>query len=518
MLPRAAQLKSLMTNQENENASTLLDRVLLIEDDSGHALLVKRAIARMAREVSVASTAAEGLRLTHDLKPDLIVTDLNLPDRSSIEHVRTLIEQAPGIPIVVLTASNSLSDAVEAMKLGARDFIVKNFDAHFNEALSLAVSRVHAAMLLEAERKRLQREMQVLRVAIENGKDALAIAGADGQLLYTNRSFRDFVELCGGRSDLLWSVLGDKVVKAERQRDTLRANFSSLPDGAVWSTEISFSAERDMAFDLSLSAIPVTGGAGRRTLVVWVRDISDQKRREKFQRDILSTTTHDLKGPLGAIIISSDMLGEMLKGQGRAADLALRVGSSAHTAVNLIDEFLSARRIQEGNFILKPTEQDLHALISEVLHDYETIAASRGIGLKFEAPAESVPCRVDRLGFSRVIGNLLSNALKFTPRGGSVLVQLSFRDDDARIAVSDTGSGMEPSEVQKIFERFSRLEKHAQTAGSGLGLFVVKSIVTAHGGRIDVTSQVAKGTTFDLIFPLRPPVDGRGELISLDFN
>ena len=76
---------------------------------------------------------------------------------------------------------------------------------------------------------------------------------------------------------------------------------------------------------------------------------------------------------------------------------------------------------------------------------------------------------------------------------------------------------MEPSEVSKLFARFSRLDKHREVAGTGLGLFVVKSIVTAHGGNIEVTSKVGKGTTFDTIFPKAPPVNERGELISLDF-
>jgi signal transduction histidine kinase len=123
----------------------------------------------------------------------------------------------------------------------------------------------------------------------------------------------------------------------------------------------------------------------------------------------------------------------------------------------------------------------------------------------------------DKIGVARVLGNLLSNAFKFTRKGGRVTVRLSFVHDELHLEVEDTGSGIEPSDVQKIFERFSRLDQHNEIAGTGLGLFVVKSIVNAHGGKIDVTSKPGEGTKFDIALPARPPVNERGELISLDF-
>ena len=125
---------------------------------------------------------------------------------------------------------------------------------------------------------------------------------------------------------------------------------------------------------------------------------------------------------------------------------------------------------------------------------------------------------MDRLGFQRTIGNLLSNAIKFTDKNGKVYLRAYNKGTQFYVEVEDTGSGMEPADLKKIFERFGRLDKHSAIAGSGLGLFVVKSIVKAHGGNIDVISQVGKGTKFILTFPHNPPVNERGELISLDFN
>jgi signal transduction histidine kinase len=207
----------------------------------------------------------------------------------------------------------------------------------------------------------------------------------------------------------------------------------------------------------------------------------------------------------------------LLKDNQKGKELALRIGSSAQGAINLIDEFLSARRIQEGTLILKPAAHDICALVREAATDFETIAAARTISLEVEQMPTPIPAQVDRLGFIRVISNLLSNAIKFTQKGGKVSLGAWQVGDEFHVRVSDTGSGMEPSEVNSLFERFARLEKHREVAGSGLGLFVVRSIVTAHGGRISVTSRVGEGTTFELTFPKHPPVNDRGELFSLGF-
>jgi len=497
----------------------LFGHVLLIEDDPSHALLVKRALKPFVADVAHVEQFSECWGKIKAVTPELIITDLNLPDVSSLSHVRALSDKFPDIPLIVLTSSNSLRDAVEAMKFGAQDYLVKNFDENFSEALGFALSRVHSLMLLSAERLKLQREMRTLQVAIENSNDGLAVVGPAGQILYANESFQEFVRVCDGCARSLSEIFGSKVVKSKLLQENVLRNIRELPPGSVWNTDVLFVENKQAAFNLSLSIVAGGDKANltERNAVLWLRDISEQKRREKFQREILSTTTHDLKGPLGAIILSSEMLQEMLKGQNRAYELALRVGSSAQSAVNLIDEFLSARRIQEGNFILKPSLQDLGALVENVLSDYRTIAASRSISLDLKRESPKLEAHVDKLGFCRVVGNLLTNAVKFTPKGGKIGVELSAGPDEVRLIVRDTGCGMEPAEVRKVFERFSRLEKHSETPGTGLGLFVVKCVVAAHGGKIDVTSQVGHGTSFDVSWPIHPPVNERGELISLDF-
>ena len=518
---RFSYIRTRGTVQASMTPSVLFESVVLVEDDASHALLIQRALNRFCAKLRHVETLAAAEELLSSGAVELIITDLNLSDASRLSTVKRLKQAAPETPIVVLTSSTSLQDAVEAMKLGAHDFIVKEFSANFQELIGLALSRVHASQLLEQERRRLQREMEALRSAIENSKDGLAVTSESGEIVYRNRSFDEFVKTCGGKCDRLELLFSPLVVEYEQLIAALGEKFRTLAGGAVWHTEVRLREDGYRAFDISLSIIRrrATGmlEVSGNECVIWVRDISEQKRRDKFQRDILATTTHDLKNPLAAIRLSADLLVEMAKGMGRVSDLALRVQASAETALNMIDEFLSARRIQEGTFILKPSAQNVVGLVDEVLGGFEASAAAHSIRIVKSYERAELVWPVDRIGFERVLSNLLSNAIKFSQHGSEVRVSVRVHNSELWLGVADSGSGLEPGDVQRIFERFSRLERHSDVPGSGIGLFVVKSIVNAHAGRIEVTSQPGKGTSFEVMFPGALPVNAQGELISLDF-
>ncbi len=489
------------------NEANVFRSIFLIEDDPGHALLIKRALKGLSQNVLHAETLQQAYQFAEKETFDLIISDLNLPDSTGVEHVGKLCEQCPDIPLVVLTSSTHLADAVEAMKLGARDYIIKDFDTNFREVLSLSLTRVYAA-------RELEREKQKLLMAVERSEDGLAVVRFNGVVPYCNTAFQELVRLCGGKEGEFFSLFTDRVERGSSLKQTVEKALGELSDGAVFNTELALLEPKERSFEVRLSGIG-SQAEGERECVVWVREITDSKRREKFQREILSTTTHDLKGPMGAIITGSELLGEMLPQGERPHEIALRMSSAAHGVVNLIDEFLSVRRIEEGTLILRPNTYAAQDLLNSVEGNFSTIAQSRSIELSFYSD-DGVELQVDKLSFERVLGNLLTNALKFTPKEGQVSVRIWDSGEDVHVSVSDTGSGMSPEEVKKVFDRFSRLEKHDAISGTGLGLFVVKSLVSAHGGRVSLRSKVGEGSTFELSFPYTPPVNERGELISLE--
>ncbi len=500
------------TNQTSNQHEYLFSEALLIEDDPSHVLLLRRALRGHVKNVKVVGTLQAALGAIKSTNFDLLLSDLLLPDTSGITHISVLKTTLPSIPIVVLTSSSSLEQAVAAMKEGAKDFLVKDFGKEFDEVLGLTLSRLATERALTKEREALKRKMDALQNAIENSSDGLAVISKAGELLYCNSGYRAFVVTCGGSLTSLQESFGENVQSKGRLVENIDQNLISLSVGGSWNCEVLFKNKKDSAYELNISAFEAIGEP---QYVVWVRNIDSLKRKEKFQREMLSTTTHDLKGPLGAILLSSELLQDMVE-PSKTKDLIVRIASSAQGAINLIEEFLSVRKIQEGHLILKPSVQALGELIDAATNDFTAVAKAKGITITTEI-GPSISLIVDRLGFHRAIGNLLSNACKFTPKNGKITIKAALSDNEVSISIMDTGPGMEAAEVRKLFEKFSRLEKHSSVEGTGLGLFVVKSIVSAHGGRIEVRSQPGKGTEFTVILPAIPTTNERGELISLEF-
>ena len=497
------------------NEGFLFKSALLLEDDSAHAMLILRALKTLVETVHHVTTKKEALAFLAQPEQratlSLVVSDLNVPDGKELEIVEPLIAAAPLIPVIVLTSSTSLATAISAMKVGARDYLVKNFGPDFKDTLSLALQRVALSMTYQRERQRLEKEMAILRLAVDNGTDGVALVSVDGTIEYCNIALSEIAHKLKGTTENITSLFS----KSAQDETFLGTLHERIIDSDVWTTVFESNKECGVILRLELSRISGQSQSSP-VLAMWLKDITDIKRKERFQRDILSTTTHDLKGPLGAILLSSEMISDKPDNTDRVKQLSVRISSAAQGAVNIIDEFLSARRIQEGSFILRPATYSLQEILDEIHHQFDPMMKTKQISFSIRNADDLHPI-VDRLGLIRVIGNVLSNAVKFTPKLGSISLQAIAKKDDWQLIISDTGAGMEPQEARRLFERYARLERHTQIEGTGLGLFIVKSITEAHGGKISVTSSVGVGTSFEILLPMSPPVDQKGEIMIVDF-
>jgi two-component system CheB/CheR fusion protein len=236
----------------------------------------------------------------------------------------------------------------------------------------------------------------------------------------------------------------------------------------------------------------------------------------RLKDDFLAVLSHELKHPLNLIHVKAEMLPRIPEARGvpaiqLAADAIQR---AVLGQAKIIDDLLDLSRVRAGKLALNLAMGDIAHMLATIADAIEGDAASRGIALSFEGLSEPAWTKVDSVRFDQIVWNLLSNALKFTPRGGSVTVQLTREEDELRIVVADTGSGIEASLLPHIFEMFSQgSEARRKTGGGmGIGLALVKQLVEMHAGRVLAQSAGAgRGTTMSVWLPLLDvrPTGGR---------
>jgi signal transduction histidine kinase len=229
---------------------------------------------------------------------------------------------------------------------------------------------------------------------------------------------------------------------------------------------------------------------------------AQQAMRER--EDVLATVSHDLKNPLSAIRLSTAILASRLKKMPDSAALGRQVSaierSVAHM-ITLIHQLLDAARLDAGQaLVIEPRPEPMDTLVGEALALIEPQASQKSLRLEQRLTAHVlVPC--DRGRITQVLTNLLSNAVKFTPDGGTLAVECTQADGEVRVSVRDTGPGIPESEQAHLFERHWQAQGTARQ-GSGLGLYIARGIIDAHGGRIWVESTPGMGSTFTFSLPL----------------
>lgn len=249
-------------------------------------------------------------------------------------------------------------------------------------------------------------------------------------------------------------------------------------------------------------AIQFNAMAGR------VEESVEHIRRDRDRsRDFLADVSHELRTPIAAL----RMFNELLRG-GAGEDPETRTeflessGQQIERLDWLAQNLLELSKLDSGLVLLDLRPDDLRAAVESAAEQAESGATRRGVRLELRLPDHPIRIRHDPQRIGQVVANLVANAVKFTPGGGTVRVEVSAADGSARIDVTDTGVGIDPDEMSRIFERFYRGTRanEARGSGSGLGLAIVRSIVDMHGGSIVVESRVGAGSRFSVSLPGDP--------------
>jgi signal transduction histidine kinase len=238
-------------------------------------------------------------------------------------------------------------------------------------------------------------------------------------------------------------------------------------------------------------------------------DVSSYKELEVQRNDLLDEVAHDLKQPISAILSFSDVIratGELTTQQSQFLDRIRRAGLRMSEQVR---QLLDVSRLESG-ISLSITKVDLIGLARAGLDELEPRASTKHIQLVLDAPELGLELKADSSRIAQVIGNLVLNAIKYSPDNSTVTMKLWTLGDQAVFSITDQGIGIAPENIPHLFDRFFRVQ-NKQTRnieGTGLGLYIVQSIVEQHDGTITVESELGKGSTFTVYLPLNGPTAG----------
>ena len=227
----------------------------------------------------------------------------------------------------------------------------------------------------------------------------------------------------------------------------------------------------------------------------------------ELREEFLALTTHDLRSPLTVIsgvisFFTSGRLGELSPEQKNMVSMMER---NTQNLIELVNDLLDASKLESGAIRLDVSSLDVRRVLDELRESIDPLAKEKGIELVETVPADLPAVEADRAKLRRILLNLLSNALKFTQKGGRVEVRAErLEQDRVRLSVSDTGVGIAPDDIERLFDKYEQARSRATRGekGTGLGLYITKQLVELHGSQINVKSEVGKGSTFSFTLPV----------------
>ena len=479
-------------------------KLLVVEDDPATAELERRHLERAGYLVTVATTGVAATEIVRRDKIALAILDLRLSDgRSGLEVYERWRADNIDVPAILVTAFPDQAVAIHALRAGIRDFVPKSPD--FLDHLGAAVDRVTSQS--RVERKLVESELRLASI-IGATLDAILMCDERLRVVLFNRSAEDMfgctasaalgrplTEFIPGLKLNAAAVRGGQV-RERRELDAVGSGGVVLP------------------IEVSVSDVVIHD---RRLFTVIARDITERRRSEAKLRDadrrkdeFLGMLAHELRNPLAAVMNAGEVLHRTL-GDQRSKKLTDVVRRQTRALSRMVDDLLDVSRVTLGKIQLTREPLLFGEVVTRAVDSMRDAAAAANLDLDVDIDTEPAWILGDPTRLEQVVTNLLTNAIKFTPPGGHIVVTTALQGPDAVLCVRDTGIGMPAELVPKVFDLFVQGDTSLDRSRSGLGigLALVRQIVTLHGGTVRVSSE---GPGCGSEFVVRVPIatqDGR---------
>ena len=341
----------------------------------------------------------------------------------------------------------------------------------------------------KADEAQSQRELPLLLTNALNQLDGASLVIAPGEVaIFTNPEAEQLGILRDGRiqsEELLASI---RVVRRTNVKQTGTIEIARGPIG-------------EGKREITVTLIPLTENE---LVLVLLRDESEAQRVHDVRRDFVANISHELKTPIGALSLLSEAVLGAKDDSEAVSRFAARMQIESKRLTDLVQEIIQLSRVQDSDPLKEPQLLSSDDIIKEALDQCRTTADSRQITLTFQ-DSDDGALLGDRDQLTMAIHNLIENAINYSPAETKVAVSTSIENEIITISVADQGIGIPEAEVDRIFERFYRVDpaRSRETGGTGRGLSIVKHIITKHGGEISVWSSENVGSTFSIRLPIQ---------------
>lgn len=361
--------------------------------------------------------------------------------------------------------------------------------AELAKAFNAMTNRVQ---LLISEGEAIQNRLTSI---ISNLTDGVLVVDDREVVLAANPRAQELLQVTNARA------AGQSMVVVTRDHDLTALMERALQSGTTGTATIEHTASRRI---IDATAIPVAS-SGQRIGVLLLRDVTDLRRLESVRREFVANVSHELKTPLASIRAMVETLeAGAIDDPGVAADFLHRVIGEVDRLTQLVEELLDLGRLESGREQLQLRIVEPGQLLERAASRLQSQIDRAGLTIAIDLPEALAKVLVDTARIDQVLMNLVHNAVKFTPRGGAIILSARDLDRMVEFAVADTGAGIPPDELDRVFERFYKADKARRSEGSGLGLAIAKHIVAAHGGTLTVSSESGHGSEFRFTLPVAP--------------
>ncbi|MBI4775212.1 MAG: response regulator [Deltaproteobacteria bacterium] len=475
-------------------------KILVMDDEKRIRDGCHKVLTSEGFEVDRAENGRIGLSMIDQEHFDIVLLDLMMPGLAGLEVLERIKLLHPDTAIIVITGYATVENSIEAMKKGAFDFIPKPFSP---EQLRIVVSK---ALEFTRTLQDIATEKSRMHVMINQLADGVMATDPDKRVVLANPAFLRLLGYTGER------VVGRPVsefIRNDALENMMDRALTSAPDERIeLCEEIRLgSKEADQEKILDARCAPFRDRMGRNLGTITVlHDITAMKKMDQLKSDFVTMVSHEIRSPMNTVLMQLNVVLDGLAGEltAKQREILTRTSERVLALVHLASELLDLAKIESGLISQKREAVSIDALLRDQVAFYTPKAERKRIRLSL-LPVPKIPSILaNKENIEEVFSNLITNAIHYTPEGGSITVSADVENEYLRISVSDTGFGIPREEQDRIFDRFYRVknEKTRFITGTGLGLPIVKSIVEAHNGTIRVDSEVDKGSTFHVILPL----------------